>query len=573
MHTALSAVHTRDGLTVKGYRGDRSALLAFDLAESLTAGLAGFAIRVKPPKGAAYWLPNRLSFATAYTSKTTAKDRVWTDSVAAPFQKFHWVHFPADVPAGVFTYEVTAMYHDGNTLKKGPTVATQLDLQADGFANLEYGFTRGYMSSQAYATRFKNADVRPGKTLDFDIKPYEERWAWLGGHGREIIKTFVAECLAAAQSSANVSVDVFAYDFDAPDLLADLAKLKNKLRVFIDDSDSHTKPGALEPVAGRRLADAGAAVRYGHFRRYAHQKVMILRRNGVPVAAISGSANFSVRGLYVQANNVLRWNDATVAGWFGQAFDLAFASGVEKPGDKFSGTEPFKKSALAKAWLDVPPLDLPNAKLSFAPHTDGKISMDLVSRELAAADSSVLFAVMELGGSGATLKRLREVAADPGIYSYGITQKTGGDISLYKPGSNRGVLVPFAALSQQVPANFRKETAGGQGQVIHHKFIVVDFNDTNPVVFAGSSNLAELAEQENNDNLFALYDRNVATAYAIEALRLVDHNHFRAALNKATAAQPLQLQGPKPAGKAAPWWQRYYNRDDLRCRERTLFVR
>lgn len=573
MNTALSAVHTRDGLTVKGYRGDRSALLAFDLAESLTAGLAGFAIRVKPPQGAAYWLPNRLSFASGYTNKTKATDRVWTSSALAPFQKFHWVHFPASVPAGLFTYEVTAMYHGAGSLKKGPSVAVQLDLQADGFANLEYGFTRGYLSSQAYAERFKNADVRPGKTLDYDTQPYQKRWEWLGGHGREMIKTFVAECLAAAQASAQVSVDVFAYDLDEPDLLADLAKLKSQLRVFIDDSDGHTKAGALEPVAGRRLAEAGAAVRYGHFRRYAHQKVMILRRNGVPVSALHGSANFSVRGLYVQANNVLRWNDATVAGWFGQTFDLAFAHGVEKPGEKFSGTEPFKKSDLAQAWLTVPPVDLPTAKLSFAPHTSGKISMDLVSGELAAADSSILFAVMELGGSGATLKRLREIAADPRIYSYGITQKGGGDISLYKPGSNRGVVVPFATLSEQVPANFRKETAGGQGQVIHHKFIVVDFNDTNPVVFAGSSNLAELAEQENNDNLCALYDRTIATAYAIEALRLVDHNHFRAALNKATAAQPLQLQGSKPTGKAAPWWQRYYDQDDLRCRERALFVR
>src|ERR1035441_2473609 len=46
-----------------------------------------------------------------------------------------------------------------------------------------------------------------------------------------------------------------------------------------------------------------------------------------------------------------------------------------------------------------------------------------------------------------------------------------------------GVLVPFSALIKQVPPPFDKEFTGGAGQVIHDKFIVIDFNDANPVVF------------------------------------------------------------------------------------------
>ena len=107
------------------------------------------------------------------------------------------------------------------------------------------------------------------------------------------------------------------------------------------------------------------------------------------------------------------------------------------------------------------------------------------------------------------------------------------------------MLVPSELLAGQIPAPFQPflaETAGGSGHTIHHKFVVVDFNSSDPVVFAGSSNLVASGERNNGDNLFAIRDRAVATAYAVEAVRLVDHYHFRAALK--AAVRPLQLQGP-----------------------------
>jgi hypothetical protein len=46
------------------------------------------------------------------------------------------------------------------------------------------------------------------------------------------------------------------------------------------------------------------------------------------------------------------------------------------------------------------------------------------------------------------------------------------------------------------------------------------------VVYCGSSNLAGGGEAENGDNLLAIHDADVATAFAIEALGLVDHYNF-----------------------------------------------
>jgi hypothetical protein len=104
--------------------------------------------------------------------------------------------------------------------------------------------------------------------------------------------------------------------------------------------------------------------------------------------------------------------------------------------------------------------------------------------------------------------------------------------------------------------------------VIHNKFVVVDFNDENPVVFAGSSNLAEGGEEENGDNLVCFADAGVAETYAVEAIRLIDHYRFRAVQKEATDDAPLALKR-----SAAEWVPPYYDRSDARYLERTLFAR
>jgi hypothetical protein len=64
------------------------------------------------------------------------------------------------------------------------------------------------------------------------------------------------------------------------------------------------------------------------------------------------------------------------------------------------------------------------------------------------------------------------------------------------------------------------------GHEIHDKFIVCGLNTDDPVVYCGSSNLASGGEAENSDNLLEIHDAEVATAFAIEALLLVDHYNF-----------------------------------------------
>jgi hypothetical protein len=154
------------------------------------------------------------------------------------------------------------------------------------------------------------------------------------------------------------------------------------------------------------------------------------------------------------------------------------------------------------------------------------------------------------------------------IFSYGVTQTTTG-IKYYKSGEANGLLVPFGFLKAHVPPPFAAEWNGGMGQVIHHKFVVIDFNTPSPLVYCGSSNLAEGGEASNGDNLLEIRDPAVAVFYAVEAIKLVDHYEFRAYEQSATQTQPLLLQG---AVATKSWWQASFDPNDIKNTERQLFI-
>src|SRR6266567_498815 len=548
-----------DGFTFCAYAGDGAVLLAFDLDESRQADLAGFAVEYTDPDGKTFPVLNRLSFAQAITKATTPEQRQFTPTSEAPLQKFHWVHFPPDVKPGTFTYKATAMlFQPGSetALTAGPSAEVEVALMPAAPAPFLLGFTRGYVSSQAYAEEFHNAPVEPSPaTFDFDTTTYQPQYHWLGFHARRLVFDLLAETLA----DNTRSLDVFAYDLDEPDVIKQLGQLGSRLRVYLDNSASHVKAGAREPKAHAWLADRGAEIKVGHFQRFSHDKVMIQKRGDTALKVLSGSANFSVRGLYVQSNNVFTFDDPATAALYEQAFQQSW--------DNPSG---FAASQLAASWHDCGGHGaLPSYTVCLSPHHRASVSLDRVTSAVTSAASSVLFAIMEIGaGTGPLLDAIRALPSRPELYAFGTTQRLDGSLKVQKSGDPADTpFIPFSYLSDKVPAPFRAEWDGGLGQVIHHKFIVTDFNGENPLVFAGSSNLAAGGEEQNDDNLVCFTDRGIAAKYAIEAIQLVDHYRFRAAMHQATDAQPLQLQP-----RSARWAAGYYAPGRPKNRERTLLA-
>jgi phosphatidylserine/phosphatidylglycerophosphate/cardiolipin synthase-like enzyme len=349
--------------------------------------------------------------------------------------------------------------------------------------------------------------------------------------------------------------------------------------VIIDDS-AKTKKGVLtghgaddsaESKAAMRLqASTGASnVHRTHFGNLQHHKVLIARRNGVPFKVLAGSTNFSFRGIYIQSNNVLVFDDPSVAGLFGNVFDAAF----ENPAG-------FASEELATKWHTLQGPGRPPLHFCVSPHTSSDISLNPVRGAIEQASSSVLYAVAFLSQikSGPTQEAFDRLINRP-VFSYGITDKR-GQLRLEKPDGSVG-LVDFDYLANNAPEPFKSEWSGGKGINVHHKFVVTDFSLPTAKVFTGSSNLAPSGEKGNGDHLILIEDRKVAVAYAIEALRVFDHLHFRDRM-KAAGTRPrggkakwdsLKLRKPRAISGKPAWFEDYYVTGSQKERDRLLFAR
>src|SRR5207249_6252321 len=119
-----------------------------------------------------------------------------------------------------------------------------------------------------------------------------------------------------------------------------------------------------------------------------------------------------------------------------------------------------------------------------------------------------------------------KLTEDDHIFVFGISDKKVGGIDLQTPDGNRAPVNP-AALGENAPEPFKSEPSGGSGVRLHHKFVVIDFDQPTARVYLGSYNFSAAADTKNGENLLIIRDPRVAVSYAVEALAIFDHYHFR----------------------------------------------
>jgi PLD-like domain len=559
---------SKDGLSVKLWRGERMVLIGMDV-DNPEPDFVGFSIEEQTPgSGAFVPLRNRLNFSYGEKTPLDAVDGYRNyPSTDAPFQKFRWIQFPYDPKPGIYTYRITKkhMKSDG-VLTDGTSITLDIDLDIVVYNDfLDVGFTRNFASSQAYVDKYgNNPDVIPAEAdqgLDFK-KVTGDVYKWLGFEASELIFDFLTE----VANDPGLELDFFAYDLNEPDIVDLLEKVGGRLRAIIDDSGEHKPTTSAESQAAERLsASAGPDnVQRMHFKGLQHNKVLIAKRNGVAIKVLFGSTNFSFRGMYIQANNALVFRSQEAASLFEQVFNDAFEGGVKT----------FSADSISKQWHDLNVAGKPPVHFCFSPHTDASLSLDPVGSAIDEATSAVLFSIAFLyqTKSGSVRDAIDKLMQKT-VFSYGISDRQGG-LEVHKPDGTIG-LVDFAYLAEHSPEPFKSEWSGGAGVHQHDKFVVTDFNLPTAKVFTGSSNLSNSGEKKNGDNLVLIEDPKVATSYAIEALRIFDHLHFRYKMQDAKAqknADALLLEKPTAISGKPAWFEKFYVSDSQAESDRTLFA-
>ena len=574
--------------SVKAYVGAQKTLLAFNFQSKDSAkNLAGFTIFCQPPgEVPGYYLMNQLQFEDPSKHRQVAGEKP-NSTVNAPIQKFRWTHYPATAHQGVspatgdYAFTVTPRYFntEGSMQALDASLGVSVKVNEEPFKKgpLSLGFTRGYMQSGAYVHNFgQDTPVVPKtKGLDFDTNTqagtndgqpvtFAQIYNWMGETAREQI----FNVLNRVVNDSSLTLKVFAYDLNEPDIVKILLNLaeQGRVRVILDNADLHvTQPNKNETpedqftdLFNKRKKEQSDIVR-GSFARYSHDKVFIVSRNGNAIEVLTGSTNFSLTGLYVNANHVLVFEDANVAGHYDEVFEKSWQVLSSNKSPSKAAATAFSSTNLATQPYQSQAGFVPKMEITFSPHTTDDVNKVLggisarILQETHSAKGNVIFAVMQIArSSGPVCETLGSLHATKSVYSYGISDAPKG-IFLYTPGQATGVQVTGKPGQITLPAPF-DQVPKLPGHEIHDKFVVCGLNGNDPVVYCGSSNLASGGEAENGDNLLAIHDADVATVFAIEALGLVDHYNFldRMANPKKTAPKK---KAPKKTGmpaKAAP---------------------
>jgi hypothetical protein len=118
--------------------------------------------------------------------------------------------------------------------------------------------------------------------------------------------------LAEIKKDSDITVDIFAYDLDEPDFATKLLELAavGRIRMILDNSSSHVSSnGKVSPEdvfeeKFRSTATANAGIVRGRYRRQAHQKTFIIKRNNNPFRVLT-ALPILLNGLYINANHVI----------------------------------------------------------------------------------------------------------------------------------------------------------------------------------------------------------------------------------------------------------------------------
>jgi len=543
--------------TLKLHRGDGMTLIAMNWKnDEPPTDFVGFGIEYKEPEGIKFFaLKNRLAFLN--TDDSIDPNRLST--LRSPIQKFRWVHFPrnAELP-GEFTYRITPVFmNTSDELSFGESQMASIQLRRETYPGLlNVTFTRGFVSSQAFVNRYGEDSIPlllpPNADSGLNFVPThpksDEALAWMGFEARNAI----LEVLDKAIEDDEAEVRVVAYDLSEPGIVSRLEKIGSRLKVIIDDSGTHGDEDSGETQATNRLIQSAGEdnVRRQHMGGLQHNKTIVVDGTTEKVA-VCGSTNFSWRGFFVQSNNAIILKGQNAIKPFLAAFDEYW--------DNSNSASAFGTSPSSE-WVNLNIQNI-NAEVSFSPHSDDNALLKSIADDIEENTTSSLFYSLAFlfQTPGVMQNAILKVSKAEDIFVYGISDKEVGGIDLQDPDGNVSPVFPAALTGANVPEPFKSEPAGGGGNRMHHKFLVVDFDKPTARVYMGSYNFSIAADDKNGENLLLIKDQRIAVSYMIEAVRLFDHYHFRVIQKKAQEANKrLFLQKPPQENDEKPWWSEDY---------------
>ncbi|WP_069706719.1 phospholipase D-like domain-containing protein [Burkholderia seminalis] len=542
-------------VSVRSYLSPTLVLLAFDWPDAAARpDFLGFAIRRTPGFWSAdgktrapdSWLPNRLTFdgPAADTQGDAPTDQ-------APIQKFMWWDAridPQDRDAS-FRYDVYPVVGTPANLQVLDAEAGVCDVVLP--AHIEDGigtwFNRAVVSSQAFARQVAALGLAPNEAPS-DAQALKLR-TWLANDMEQVF----AEMLDPASRAASAVYHLTDTLWALPAFEAFGRKHGEASLAIVYDAHTTARKGKPPlPSPNQPAVDAlqGLATLAPRDRTHImHDKFIVTDApsNPAPARVLTGSANFTTEGLTEQANVLHAFDSSVLAALYNdRAHALASNPSIAETEQLTSG------------WSAPMTIGSAQVRVAFSPEPAGqRTEIDTIVAAIAAAKHSVSFCLFM--PTDAALRDACFAAGDRGLMMFGLVNRisvgsatkadtarqagqtldaaTLANLELYhRSRDNRDVIDAAYFSPATVPPGFTPELRLFPGEpapafppvVIHHKFIVIDAEGANPVVYTGSANMSRNSEQYNDENLLEIRDTRVAAIYLAEFLRLYEHYRARA---------------------------------------------
>jgi PLD-like domain len=504
------------------------------------------------------WLPNRIDF------DGPAPDGRDKPSRWAPIQKFMWWDARIDTEdrGKIFHYRVVPIVGSPENLREAADEGRTLDVPIPPLAEGGVGtyFNRAVVSSQAFARQFPRIET---------MAEIAASRAWLANGMEDAVPSFLEAGTAERIEGAiyHLTDDLWVIPALERFPMGKLSLLYNRTS---DDHDSD------EAIA--RLVKAGHPQNLFAIRSKAsimHNKFLVRVSNARrPEAVLLGSANFTSSGLCQQANVLHTFESPPLAKLYLERKRLL-------DGDPTKG----QTAAANQGWSEPIALAGGEARVFFPPEKKpARVSMDRVIQSIRAAESSVVFccfiptdmelinACFQAGDDGRMLFGLVNSVEQPSENDPVLEPK----LELYhRSRDHRDVAGKSVFAGDAVPFGFSPELKllPGENQLrairIHHKFIVVDAETEQPILYTGSANLSNNSLYNNDENLLEVVgSRQLADAYLAEFLRLYEHYRARIAFNRFQA-------GDQSTFKLTPdarWARKYYRQGSPEYKARLAMV-
>lgn len=544
-------------VVLKSYTSPTLVLLAYDWAPGEgKSDFLGFAIERTPgfhgaPKS---WLPNRIGF------DGPKPDQGDFPSNVAPIQKFYWWDARIDTVDRGHTFSYRIVPVTGT-----PAALTLLDDEATSIAVRvplveEHGitthFNRAVVSSQAFAKEFPVLKTEAQK---------KAAAAWLGNGMEEAVPDFL-------KRAGNNRINGAIYHMtDKTWIIPALRGYEGSVALAYNKThDDHTTDPAIEElIAAGQPATNFAARTHANIM---HDKFLVrVGSTDEAEAVLTGSANFTGEGLSAQANVLHAFESPELAA-------LYLARKQLLDGDPTLAATRRDQTG----WSQQIAAGDAKMRVFFPPEpTDRRESIDTIVEAVKLARHSVLLCAFD-PTDGALLNAVFN-AADSGKMMLALVNRVpakepAGDphradiaaaIAIMNRAAKNHDVVGFAAFKAgETPTGFLPEKVLWPGEDpkimvrVHHKFVVIDAEGENPVVFTGSANFSNNSAHNNDENLLEITEcPRLAAMYFAEFLRLYEHYRARS-YEKPELHQPADAK-PQPFKLAVDgrWSRKYYAAD------------